>query len=191
MMAKGLLIETSTDCALLCLAQEKLLVNFQCIEPAQNLSKNLLPAIQELLSRNRMTLKELSYVAVGIGPGAYTGVRVGAVVGKGLSYSLKIPLVSFESPLAFLPDQSGSFIYIADAKMGQSYLLKGSKVEEKVILHFPAELIDTERLDEASFRADFLVTPANRALNPSLLASIAFERFSSLSPQEFKLLYYR
>ncbi|HSX03329.1 MAG TPA: tRNA (adenosine(37)-N6)-threonylcarbamoyltransferase complex dimerization subunit type 1 TsaB [Rhabdochlamydiaceae bacterium] len=197
---KGLTIETSTSSALVSVTDQKKVINFTIIEPAQNLSKDLLPSIKQLLLEGGLELKNLAYVAVGIGPGAYTGVRVGAIVGKSLAYSLNIPLIGFESPLAFLPEnRCGTFAFLADAKMGQFYLLKGTKTSDTATLQFPAQLIDNDKLNSADITADFLIAPPvcglnnalSPALNPFLIASIAFERFSTHSPYEFKLIYYR
>ena len=42
-------------------------------------------------------MKELNAVSVSIGPGSYTGLRIGLAVAKGLCYGLKIPIVSIET----------------------------------------------------------------------------------------------
>ncbi len=188
-MVKGLIIETSSEKALVAIAKQKDLIAYTTIAPAHNLSKELLPTLTQLLSQNNIELKELNYIACGIGPGAYTGVRVGATVAKSLSYSLNIPLYGFESPLAFLPDKSGTFAFLADAKMGQFYLLIGSKIDQSVKLNLPGQLVDKEKLDMSSIKTDFLAYPTQ--LNPALIASLAFERFSTCENQELKLLYYR
>src|SRR5260221_9098468 len=112
----GLIIETSTDCAIMCITSNHQIIHSTIIQPARNLSKELLPALQNLFSTNNLTLKELDYIAIGIGPGSYTGTRVGAIIGKSLAFGLNLPLVGFESPLAFLPDCSGTFVFLADAK---------------------------------------------------------------------------
>lgn len=190
----NLIIESSTNSAFISINEGKKVIDFKIIEPAQNLSKELLPSLQQLLLKNQLELKDLDYIAVGIGPGAYTGVRVGAIVGKSLAYSLKIPLIGFESPIAFLPDKVGSFTFLLDAKMGQYYLLKGMKNEKGVALTLPGELVDKEKLTPLP-ESDFLVAPLEGCLfprlNPPLIAAIAFERFSRPDQQEFKLIYCR
>lgn len=188
----GLIIETSTDCALLCIAANHKVVDSTTVQPARNLSKELLPALQTLILTNNLTFKELDYIAIGIGPGSYTGTRVGAIIGKSLAFGLNIPLIGFESPLAFLPDCSGKFIFLADAKMDQYYLLKGTKNAEQVILESPSELIPKSTLKEVQMTADFVVAPSALPLpNPALISTIVFERFITHSGQALELLYYR
>ncbi|NLC52755.1 MAG: tRNA (adenosine(37)-N6)-threonylcarbamoyltransferase complex dimerization subunit type 1 TsaB [Firmicutes bacterium] len=53
-----------------------------------------IPALMaEALARTGRNVKELELIAVGIGPGSYTGVRVGLAIAKGLAFGLGIPLV--------------------------------------------------------------------------------------------------
>ena len=51
-------------------------------------------AINELLQLNQFTPSDLSAIAVTIGPGSYTGLRVGLATAKGFCYALNIPLIT-------------------------------------------------------------------------------------------------
>ncbi len=50
----------------------------------------VLPAIEKLLKKNKLTLKDLTEIKVNTGPGSYTGIRVGLSVANALAYSLGI-----------------------------------------------------------------------------------------------------
>ncbi|MDR0548922.1 MAG: tRNA (adenosine(37)-N6)-threonylcarbamoyltransferase complex dimerization subunit type 1 TsaB, partial [Deltaproteobacteria bacterium] len=63
--------------------------------------QTLAPLVQEVLTQNTLTPKELDLLAVGLGPGSFTGLRVGLALAKGLSFALKIPALGF-STLAVL-----------------------------------------------------------------------------------------
>jgi len=52
------------------------------------------PAIQAMLQQTGFSLGELEAVAVSIGPGSFTGLRVGLSAAKGFCYALKIPLIA-------------------------------------------------------------------------------------------------
>ncbi|RYY68030.1 MAG: tRNA (adenosine(37)-N6)-threonylcarbamoyltransferase complex dimerization subunit type 1 TsaB [Chitinophagaceae bacterium] len=52
------------------------------------------PAIQQLLDNTNLALKDVDAIAVAIGPGSYTGLRVGLASAKGLSYALNKPLIT-------------------------------------------------------------------------------------------------
>lgn len=51
------------------------------------------PAIEDMLSRVDLTINDLDGIAVAIGPGSYTGLRVGLALAKGLALAGQIPLI--------------------------------------------------------------------------------------------------
>jgi tRNA threonylcarbamoyladenosine biosynthesis protein TsaB len=53
--------------------------------------------MDEILNRNSMTVKDIDGIAVSIGPGSFTGIRVGVSIARGLAQSLNIPLVGIPS----------------------------------------------------------------------------------------------
>lgn len=55
-------------------------------------SQALLPAIVKILKKNKISFENLSGVNVAIGPGSFTGTRVGVAVANALGYALKIPI---------------------------------------------------------------------------------------------------
>ena len=54
--------------------------------------QNLLAAIDELLSREGVTVKEIKAIEVNVGPGAFTSTRVGVAVANSLGYALQVPV---------------------------------------------------------------------------------------------------
>lgn len=122
---KGLLIDTSTALCVLALIEEENLLSVESWPHANQLSKNFFTSLQAFLDRYTISLKEIHYIAVGIGPGSYTGTRVGVAIAKSLAFALKLPLIDFCSLLAFTPEKKGSFAHLLDAKMGDYFLLQG------------------------------------------------------------------
>lgn len=55
-------------------------------------SQVVLPTIEELLTKHRLTAIDLDGITVNEGPGSFTGTRVGAAVANALAYALKIPV---------------------------------------------------------------------------------------------------
>lgn len=55
------------------------------------------PAIQGLLAESGITTKQLNAIGISIGPGSYTGIRVGLAAAKGLCYALQIPAITYNS----------------------------------------------------------------------------------------------
>jgi tRNA threonylcarbamoyladenosine biosynthesis protein TsaB len=71
----------------------------------------LAPAVAEMLEKTRLTVADLGAIGVAIGPGSFTGLRIGLALAKGLAFSLNIPLVGIPTldalaaaqPLADIP----------------------------------------------------------------------------------------
>lgn len=56
-------------------------------------AERLLPLAQEVLARHDMVMRDLDAVAVGIGPGNFTGIRISVAAARGLALALEIPAV--------------------------------------------------------------------------------------------------
>ena len=56
-------------------------------------SERLIPMIEELLRDNNLTASELYCIAVSMGPGSFTGLRIGLTAAKGLAFSAGLPVV--------------------------------------------------------------------------------------------------
>ena len=59
----------------------------------RKLANELLPKIQELLSKNKLELNKLLGIMVFTGTGSFTGLRIGTTVANSLAYSFNIPIV--------------------------------------------------------------------------------------------------
>ncbi len=57
-------------------------------------SQSLIPAIVKILKKNKSTVKDLTSISVNIGPGSFTGTRVGVAVANALGFALDIPVNS-------------------------------------------------------------------------------------------------
>jgi tRNA threonylcarbamoyladenosine biosynthesis protein TsaB len=60
-------------------------------------AETLAPAIREACSRTGTSLRAVSTVAVGIGPGMFTGLRVGVTTARMLAHTLRVPVVPISS----------------------------------------------------------------------------------------------
>lgn len=119
-----LLFETSTEHSLLALLSEEELLAQKELKGGPELSKNLALETQRLLAP--FTTRP-NRIAVGAGPGSYTGIRVGASLAKALSFGWNVPFFGFCSLKAFAPSLDGPFAILVDAKMGGVYTLQGEK----------------------------------------------------------------
>ena len=91
-------IETATKICSVGLSEGGKALTFIDREPEEYIHGEYLTLfIQEVLDKSRKTLKDLNAISVSIGPGSYTGLRIGLAVAKGLCYGLKIPIISIET----------------------------------------------------------------------------------------------
>lgn len=78
----------------------------------------LTPSIQALLARTQTTPADLSGIAVAIGPGSYTGLRVGLAVAKGMALAHQTPLLgvmTLDIVAAAMGPQPGQLVVTAEA----------------------------------------------------------------------------
>jgi tRNA threonylcarbamoyladenosine biosynthesis protein TsaB len=76
----------------------------------------LAPAVEELLQASGVAAADLQGIAVSIGPGSYTGLRVGLAVAKGMSLAYQIPLIgvpTLDIVAASIGLRTGNLIVIA------------------------------------------------------------------------------
>ena len=93
-MAILLHIDTAVDTASVCLSNDENPIKLAVNDNQKDHAAWLHNTIQHLLEEAGMTIKDLDAVAVSIGPGSYTGLRVGLSAAKGLCYALGIPLIT-------------------------------------------------------------------------------------------------
>jgi tRNA threonylcarbamoyladenosine biosynthesis protein TsaB len=93
-MALILNIDTATDAASVGLAADGKVMVLQKNASQQDHAAWLQNAIHQLMQSADKKLKELDAVAVTIGPGSYTGLRVGLASAKGICYALQKPLIA-------------------------------------------------------------------------------------------------
>ena len=88
---------SSKNCSVTLSSEGKLISNFDLEDNKYRHSELLTSTIKDILTQNNISAKELSAVAVGIGPGSFTGLRIGFSVAKGLCYPHKINLIGISS----------------------------------------------------------------------------------------------
>lgn len=84
----------------------------------------LAPAIEFVCRQADITMDELGCIAVDVGPGLFTGMRVGIASAKALSYALRIPIVGLPSldVLAFSARHSGRLVVpVIDARKAEVF----------------------------------------------------------------------
>ena len=91
-----LCIETGTDVCSVGLAEDGQLTALRESDGRDH-ARNVAVYVDEMLRERNLSTRELDAVAVGKGPGSYTGLRIGVSFAKGLCYGLGIPLIAVGS----------------------------------------------------------------------------------------------
>jgi len=87
-------IDTSTKfCNLGLIEDEDILIECTINGLKKKHSSILVPAIKNLLKTIDLKIEEINGIAVSIGPGSFTGLRIGLSVAKGLCYARSLPLL--------------------------------------------------------------------------------------------------
>ena len=96
-MALILSIETGTDICSVALSNDGELMALRESSEGRDHAKNVALFVDELLKETGVQPFDLDAIAVGKGPGSYTGLRIGVSFAKGMCYALNIPLISVGS----------------------------------------------------------------------------------------------
>ena len=96
-MATFLLIYTATAHASVCLSKDGAVM--ACLETSDQKSHAsfMQPAIETLCKQTGIALSSIDAIAISIGPGSYTGLRVGMATAKGIAYAMGKPLIGINT----------------------------------------------------------------------------------------------
>lgn len=120
-------METTGKYASVCLAiDEEFLFVKKNDEEMAHLSK-LLPMAQELLAESKLPIDDIDALAVSIGPGSFTGMRIGAAFARGISQAANIKCIAvntleaFTFSCGFESSEAALCAPMLDARRGQVY----------------------------------------------------------------------
>ncbi len=145
-------------------------------------SQLLLPWVEELLSEASINLSSLDAIAIGIGPGAFTGVRLGVAAVQGLAIAARLPVLPVASldaiasqlvlTPAFIASGAQSFVITVDARMEEVYWAK-YRVGSNKLSHREGDIHLTAPEGVELNGIDFLAGSAIAEFGDRLFASIS------------------
>ncbi len=154
-MALILSIETSTPNCSVSLAEDGKILASKELNSRNSHAEVLTLFIQEVLKQSNKELKELDAIAVSMGPGSYTGLRIGVSTAKGLCYALDKPLIAVSTLRAMAfgmareycsrpgSDREALFCPMIDARRMEVYAAIYKQGNEEV-REVRAEIIDDQ-----------------------------------------------
>ena len=153
-MANILNIETSTDVCSVALTSEGQVLDHTENYEGQTHATLLSKYVQEMLKYARSRELKLDAIAVSIGPGSYTGLRIGLSEAKGLAFGLQVPLIGVNTLQLmtvstmfnhFIDDDNVLYVPMIDARRMEVYTAAYNPALEPLLE--PQAMI----LDEHSF----------------------------------------
>lgn len=94
---------------------------------ALNHAPTLMGAIDEAIRKSGIELADLQGVAVGVGPGSFTGLRIGVATAKGIAFALSVPVWGVSTLRAMSMGLGGAneadetIVPVVDARKGEVY----------------------------------------------------------------------
>ncbi len=122
--AKLLLIETSGRNGFVAVAEGAILLEVQRLEEARRHARDLAPATVALLNSRGWKARDLNGIVVSLGPGSYTGLRVGIMSAKTMAYAVGSALIGVETfavIAAQAPKEINHLDILADAQQENIY----------------------------------------------------------------------
>lgn len=132
-----LYIETATDVCSVALSKGSEIIGLKEEAGGNNHAKHLLPFVDEVLKQAGVSMTEINGVAVSIGPGSYTGLRIGVSTAKGIAYTADIPVMAVST--------------LESIAQGAKMLWSGTSTETMQII----PMIDARRMEVFTTRYDF------------------------------------
>lgn len=122
---KILALDTSTDaCSAALLIEDTLHCEYEVTPRAH--TRLILPMVERVLAQGELALKDIDAIAFGRGPGAFTGVRIGAGVTQGLALAADKPVIPVSTlaalaQQAYINAQAEHVLVALDARMNEVY----------------------------------------------------------------------
>jgi tRNA threonylcarbamoyladenosine biosynthesis protein TsaB len=133
---KILAIETSGPTFSLALAEKGSLVSEVFWHAGFTHSERLIPALQWILDRSSWNKIEIQKIAISIGPGSFTGIRVGLTCARTLAQGLGIPVVgidTLEVITAGIPACGCHVVPAIDALRNEVYTRQAGKTNAEIV----------------------------------------------------------
>ncbi len=121
---KILAVDTSAVCASVAITEEGKILSECSINTGLTHSRTLLPMIDSALKNSEINLSDIDLFACSVGPGSFTGIRIGVAAIKGLCFSTEkscVPVSTLEALAYNLTGQTCTAVSVMDARCNQVY----------------------------------------------------------------------
>ncbi len=161
---KYLFIDTSSSFVNIYIIEDSNVLVYKKIETLKDMANSIMPLIRDSFKEVDFDIKDIDKIFVTVGPGSFTGVRVGITVAKTIAWGLNIPVypISTLEYLASIDTNCNKIISIIDARRGNVF---------SAVYDLNLNKLDTEKLvgyDELSKDDDTLVVSYDGVYNSTI-----------------------
>lgn len=143
-MSLLLAIETTVGPFSLALFKNKALVDSYYHQQPHYQAEQLIPSIGSLLTTNGYGYSYINTIAVSIGPGSFTGIRIGLAAAQGLSLAIGCPIIGIETLEAIaITGKSADYVVALSAGRDQFYSQSFSNINGLITAINDPQLIST------------------------------------------------
>ena len=182
-------IETATQVCSVALFSNYDLLGELSISQKNIHAEKLFGLIQQLLKKNQLSPKNINAVAVSIGPGSFTGLRIGLSAAKGLVYVVKAKLAAVSTLQALAkraPKEKRIICTLIGARKGESYYAVYERTKKNIVEKNPPSVKQNESLVDSFPDEAYIIGPGVTALTDLQLQKIkqssALELNSTIQP---------
>ena len=123
---KILAVDTSSKICAVAILEDNKVIDEIKLDNGKTHSENLMPIIKEILDKNNLTLKDMNLIAVSVGPGSFTGIRIGIATIKPMAEVYNLPVASVTSLETLArnienKEKDFTIISVIDARNNQVY----------------------------------------------------------------------
>ena len=174
---KILAFDTSAKTASVAVCDGGNILGVSNIENGLTQSELVLPMAEALLAQLKMSFADVELYAVTVGPGSFTGVRIGVSTVKGLAFGRDIPCAPVSTLEALAENAAGLtglIVPCMDARRGQFYTATFAATTEGISRMTPDRAISAEELAEElrSYEGDIYITGDGYDVAHKLLTSL-------------------
>jgi len=144
-------IETATTTGSLALMSDDKLISEYTLNVRTTHNTRLMPVLDQMLRDSSIDKSQLNGIAVSIGPGSFTGLRIGLATAKGLAMGLDIPLIGVPTLDALARNVTYSRYQICpilDARKKEIYVSIFSYENDEIIRKLPYMVMPPDNLVE-------------------------------------------
>lgn len=123
---KNLAVDTSSKICAVAILEDNNKIDEISLDNGKTHSENLMPILKEVLERNKLKLSDFNLISVSVGPGSFTGIRIGIASIKPLAEVYNLPVASVTSLESLARnvenvDSDTTIISLIDARNNQVY----------------------------------------------------------------------